>query len=90
MLKFRRDHKSSLVFGAWETFDLENEETFTYTKRAQDGSETLAIVLNFSGKKQEVNVPGKGKKELLMSSARGSVGENDALQPYEGRIYKIE
>lgn len=87
LLKFRQEHAASMIFGTFEIHDLENEKTFTFTKKGD--RETLVVVLNFSAEKQKIEVPG-GKKQLLVSSAGQDQQDSEELAPYEGRIYRVD
>lgn len=86
LLAFRKEHSASLIFGDYNGIEPDNDSTMQFSKKAFDG-ETLFVALNFSGKEQPVSLP-NGKGELLMTSSVHPDNE-DKLQPYEGRIYKI-
>lgn len=87
MLAFRKEHSDSLIFGEYRGVEPENPHTMQFYKKSFEG-ETLFVALNFSVEKQQISMP-DGKTELLMT---GSVhpDKDHTLQPYEGRIYKVE
>ncbi len=88
MQAFRQEHSDSLIFGSFQIHDATNEETFIFTKHSKD--EDLAVVLNMSGKKQKLDLPYRGgDRKLLLTAAAEGIKE-EILQPYEGRIYRIE
>lgn len=87
MLKLRQEHKDSMVFGVFELLDKDNESTMTYLKKGE--KETVAVVLNFSGKEQSFSIPGAKNKNLVVSSALNGKPSGDKLAAYEGRVYVV-
>ena len=88
MQEFRKEHADTLIFGSFQIHDAANEETFIFTKHSND--EDFAVVLNMSGKVQKLDIPHKGGERQLMMTSAVRDTEEDTLQPYEGRVYKIE
>ncbi|PSR94647.1 alpha-glucosidase [Coniella lustricola] len=93
MIRFRKAHSDLLIYGAFDTFDLQTEETFVFVK--SHGEEKAVVALNFSDSKQEVELPGSG--EFLLQISNYVHSENEAkvaaggsrvtLQPWEGQLY---
>lgn len=86
MLAFRKEHSDSLIFGEYQNLEAETEKTMQFSKKSFDG-ETLFVALNFSGEQQKASLP-DSKGELLISSSTHP-DQEDILQPYEGRIYRV-
>lgn len=105
MIRFRKEHAIVLVHGAFEGFGMEDKHTFVFGKRgittggaaAGENEERAAVVLNFTGEEQEVELPsGAGYEGLVFAvgsyedavreeeSAKGRVRK---LRPWEGRLY---
>ena len=82
MLKVRREHEDVFVLGGYKVLDEANEQTWTFEKSGE--GRKAWVVLNFSGKEAEVEVP-KGAGTLLLSNAKEP---GKKLQAWEGRIYK--
>ncbi|KAH6625057.1 glycoside hydrolase superfamily [Chaetomium sp. MPI-SDFR-AT-0129] len=96
MIRFRKEHANLLVHGAFEGFAMEDKRTFVFGKRGEN-EERAAVVLNFTGEEQEVELPsGAGYEGLVFAvgsyedaaseeeSAKGRVRK---LRPWEGRLY---
>lgn len=85
MLQLRREHRDVFIHGEFVAHEMDNEETFMYSKHS--GSETAIVVLNFTAETQLFKLPAEfdGQVQLLQASAGRGKGER--LLPYEARIY---
>lgn len=83
-LTIRKAHKDSLVYGITEVLDLDNLETFQFTKSC--ATERIYVVLNFTDKDIDFVPLVKGKLELINSNVEAILAK---LTPYEGRVYKV-
>ncbi|ORY87911.1 maltase malt [Protomyces lactucae-debilis] len=82
ILKLRKQFKS-LALGTYKEYEADDENVMVFSK-TYDGERTL-IVLNWTKEKQNFTFPeGFDKRQLIISNVEG---EQDALQPYEARIY---
>lgn len=88
VLKIRKEYKDLFVYGEFETLDMENEQTFTFTKTF--GKDKAVVVLNFTPDEQIFKRPDVGgKMRLLAGNVEGVDGTEVTLQGYEGRIYLV-
>lgn len=93
MIAFRKAHADLLVYGAFEVLDLENEDTFVFSKK--HGNEQALVALNFSNKPSEIGIPSDGEYILQVSNytddkqrtARIPGGSKICLQPWEAHLY---
>ncbi|KAH6841148.1 glycoside hydrolase superfamily [Chaetomium sp. MPI-CAGE-AT-0009] len=92
MIRFRKEHADVLVHGAFEGFEMEDERTFVFGKRV--GEKRAAVVLNFTGEEQTVELPGYeglvfmvGSYEDAEKQEHGAEGRIRKLRPWEGRLY---
>jgi len=97
MIRFRKQHRDVLVHGSFEGFGMDDEKTFVFGKKTQDGKKAAMVALNFSGEEQEVQLPDTpGYDELVFTV--GSYedaedmettvsGRKIILRPWEGRLY---
>jgi alpha-glucosidase len=86
MLRLRKDYRDLFIHGNFEVFDAEDEKMFMYAK--EFGGQKALTVLNFTGEKQPLKKPDvKGKWQLLVGNFEER--EEEALKPYEGRIYLL-
>jgi alpha-glucosidase len=94
MIRFRKEHADVLVHGTFEGFGMEDERTFVFGKSA--GEKKAAVVLNFTGEDQEVELPAYEGLVFKMGSyddADAAEAEKVAngrirrLRPWEGRLY---
>ncbi|GAB1320830.1 Maltase [Madurella fahalii] len=90
MIRFRKEHAEVLVHGAFEGFGMEDEKTFVFGKRA--GGKRAAVVLNFTGEDQEVELPDYEGLAFKVGSYDDGVDDGDGhrarkLRPWEGRLY---
>ena len=93
MIRLRREHREVLVHGAFEGFEMENEETFVFAKRG--GGKTVVVMLNFTGEEQRVEMPYEGL-ELRVGNYgdvegmdKSVVARAEVLRPWEGRLYMM-
>lgn len=89
MIRLRKRHLDTLCYGTYEAVDTPCEKVLQYLKKGAEGA-ILFVALNFGDGEEALQLPeARQPAELLMSSAIEP--SNDlTLQPYEGRIYKIE
>ncbi|KAH8819842.1 maltase [Xylogone sp. PMI_703] len=89
MVKLRKENADLLIYGDYEVYDVENVDTFIFSK-SYDGRYAL-VVLNFTAKEQKFENPiaDKGALELLVSNAEDPV-DGLTLSPYEGRVYLVK
>jgi alpha-glucosidase len=94
MIAFRKENGDLLVHGAFEGFGMASEKTFVFGKRA--GEKRAAVVLNFTGEEQEVELPGyEGLVFAVGNYDDAAAAEEDQgvggrvrkLRPWEGRLY---
>jgi len=88
MLAMRKEYKDIFIHGEFKGFDMENEQTFVFTKTF--GKSKAAVVLNFTAEEQTLRRPSLGGRwNLLVGNVDGVDGTEDILQGYEGRIYLV-
>lgn len=88
ILKVRKAYNDLLVHGEYDDLDVENLETFCFSKTWK--GRKAVCVCNFTDKVKELEFPEavSGKKmELLVSSVDGSA--EGKLRAWEGRIYLL-
>ncbi|RSM05216.1 hypothetical protein CEP52_006442 [Fusarium oligoseptatum] len=88
VLKLRQQEKDVFVYGRFDELPKyeRSEEVFAYTMTSYDGRVAL-VLLNFSDKKQSVEVKGcTGWKKLLGKNVETIEGGVE-LRPYEGVVY---
>ena len=92
MIRFRKEHADVLVHGAFEGFDMDDERTFVFGKRV--GEKRAAVMLNFTGEEQTVELPGYERLVFMVGSygdaekqEQGAEGRVRKLRPWEGRLY---
>ncbi|KAK4124010.1 glycoside hydrolase family 13 protein [Parathielavia appendiculata] len=93
MIRLRKEHAELLVHGAYEGFEIEDEKTFVFGKR-ESGEKRAAVVLNFSGEEQEVELPvyegpvfQVGNYGDAAEKEKSIEGRIRRLRPWEGRLY---
>jgi oligo-1,6-glucosidase len=88
VLKIRKEYRELFIHGAFEAYDMENQQTFVFGKR--HGEDRAVVALNFTGEEQPFKKPDVGGKfELLVGNVEGVDGTEDKLAPWEGRIYLV-
>ncbi|KAF7557173.1 hypothetical protein G7Z17_g952 [Cylindrodendrum hubeiense] len=97
-LKFRREHPDIFVYGDYRTLQLDDLETFTFVKEAQNGGAKAVVVLNFSTEAKSWTPPGAQELGLsdsadvklvpVLSSYAGK-DKGQVLAPFEGRVYLV-
>jgi oligo-1,6-glucosidase len=76
------------IHGAWQGYEMENEETFVFGKSF--GKDRAIVALNFTDRPQVFKRPDVGGKlNLLVSNVEGIDGTEEKLEGYEGRIYLV-
>lgn len=98
MLAFRKEHADIMVYGDYKGLQEDNKETFIFLKEAQGGSQRALIVLNFTKESQTWSVPSATELGFaaqdaititrILSTYEGK-GEEQTLQPFEGRVYTL-
>ena len=93
MIRLRKRHGDLLVHGAFEGFGMESEKTFVFGKRGE-GGRRAAVVLNFTGEEQDVELPEYeglalevGSYDDAAEAEKGVAGRMRRLRPWEGRLY---
>jgi len=88
MLKFRKQYPELTIEGNFKIWDMQNLETFTYTKE-KDGKKLL-VILNMSNGEEYIDIPTdlKDKKLDLVISNEDQPGET--LSPWEARTYLVQ
>ena len=85
-LAFRKEHSPVLVDGTFHLLQEDDPYVLAYIKRSLDSKEEIVVLLNWSGKKQPVQLPeSKAAATMLISTVESP--EPDFLQPWEGRAY---
>jgi len=90
VVKLRKSHSELFVHGDFEIHDFDDENVFTYTKKARDGKNKALVVLNFTENDQSFRLPEgveNSKLELLVSNVDEP---KDKLSAWEGRVYVFE
>lgn len=88
MLKTRKDHRDLFIHGAYEEFQMDNQETFVFGKKF--GGERAIVALNFTGEEQVFHRPEvEGEMKLLVGNVESVSSDEEKLAPYEGRIYLV-
>lgn len=82
LLKLRKKHSDMFVHGSYKVHDLDNEQTWTFEKRAGHG-QVAWVVLNMSNEEADWSVPSSVGKLVLCNNPK----PGKRLQPFEGRIY---
>lgn len=89
-IELRKRYPHPFVYGKFEVFDRNNEQTFSFWKTSRERE--AFVILNFSEKEADLDLPAEvvqGRFELLVStsSSKMHIGFSSALKPWEGRIY---
>lgn len=88
MLRMRKQYRDLFIYGAYEAFQMGNQETFIFGKKF--GEQRAVVVLNFTGVGQVFLRPEvEGEWSLLVGNVEGVVGGEEMLGPWEGRIYLV-
>lgn len=91
MIQFRKEFKDVLVFGSFDMFEPDNEETFVFAKRY--GQSTAVVCLNFTSENQQVELPLEGLTLRVgnygdaQSVEEAAASRSRTLRPWEGRLY---
>lgn len=86
LLQLRKQHKDIFVHGTYRVRDFDNEQTWTFEKRGDDGR-TAWVVLNFSEEDADLNLPSKHGELSLSNLPPSKSRMADRLRPFEGRVY---
>ena len=84
LLQLRKQHKDIFVYGSYEVHDFDNEQTWTFEKRGDDGRRAW-VVMNFSEEEASIELPSKHGRLALSNLGADSLA--DRLKPFEGRVY---
>ncbi|OBA20990.1 glycoside hydrolase [Metschnikowia bicuspidata var. bicuspidata NRRL YB-4993] len=82
-LQVRKTHKDVLIYGSLEILDLDNENVFSFYKKA--GNKTAYVVLNFT--KEPIDFTPAVKGELVLTNEKDF--KEKVLSPYESRVYIV-
>lgn len=86
LIKIRKEYRDLFIHGRFESFDMQNQETFVFGKTY--GKYRAIVALNFADSEQPFRKPQvEGEIRLLVSNLEGVDGTEKKLMPYEGRIY---
>lgn len=91
MIRLRKQFKEVLVYGAFEMFDPDNEQTFVFSKSY--GGQKAVVTLNFTSVEQSVELPFDGltyrvgNYEDVQAAEETSAGRARTLRAWEGRLY---
>ena len=90
MVKVRKKHLT-LVYGAYELLDVQNEEIYAYLRTFQD--EQYLVLLSFSEKESifDSSKLNRKNKTLIISNDQIAASENANIQlkPYQSAVYKL-
>jgi oligo-1,6-glucosidase len=87
MLKLRKEYRDVFIYGDFAAVDMDNEDTFVFTK--EGGGKKVVVACNFTGGEQKWNLPPGEAVEKLVVGSQGE-GEVGILRPWEGRIYALQ
>jgi oligo-1,6-glucosidase len=89
MLQIRKQYGDLLIHGDYEVYDVENVDTFIFSKTFK--KKQMLVVLNFTAKEMKFQNPilSKGRLELLVSNLRRPIDILASLSAYEGRLYLV-
>ncbi|USW56829.1 Putative glycosyl hydrolase, family 13, catalytic domain, glycosyl hydrolase, all-beta [Septoria linicola] len=88
-IAMRKKYRELFMFGTTAEYDRENENTFTYTKMAEDG-QTALVILNFSNEELPLNTPQRHLLGHTYKMIACNVAEpKEKLQAWEGRVYIV-
>jgi glycosidase len=90
MLRLRKQYSDLLIYGDYEVYDVENTDTFIFSKTFKE--ERMLVVLNFTAEKKTFQNPlGPNRKlQHLVNSSGTPVDTSAPLAPYEGRLYLVK
>jgi oligo-1,6-glucosidase len=86
MIQLRKKHMT-LVYGAFELVDEDNQQIFAYTRQLEN--EKFLVVLNFSDKTAVLNTSIDINKNNILISNYKQPHHNNVYQPYASVIYKL-
>ena len=87
MVQLRKSNPT-LIYGAFELVDENNEQIFAYTRKLDD--EQHLIILNFSDKPALLNTSIETNQENILITNYVQPCQNNIYQPYAAVIYKID
>jgi glycosidase len=87
MIKMRREHEDSFVYGRFEILDMDNKELFMYNKKGE--KEEVFVVLYFTSLKQEITIPEALKGNKMDTLAATSKDKDEKLGPWDRRVYSL-
>ena len=82
-----RKNNLTLIYGAFELVDNENDQIFAYTRQLDN--ENFLVVLNFSDKSAILNTTISVSNENVLISNYEQACINNSYKPYAAVIYKI-
>jgi glycosidase len=90
LLEMRSSH-TALNSGSFQSIDSHNPECFVYLR--QHEQERFLVALNFTDKKQSLELPGLGTGQVMLSTELGPIQQIDLehliLNPVQGLIIKL-
>lgn len=86
VLKLRKEHSDVFIEGGYRMYDLDNPDTFTFTKTV-NGEPRALVVLNFSYKEQKDPIPQSLKNTKLDLLITNGDGRSRSLGAWEGAVY---
>ena len=87
MVQLRKSNPT-LIYGAFELVDENNEQIFAYNRKLDD--KQLLIILNFSDKSALLNTSIETNQENILITNYVQPCQNNIYQPYAAVIYKID
>jgi oligo-1,6-glucosidase len=87
MLRLRKEHRDVFIHGGFVAYDIDNEETFIYSKHF--GEEAAIVVLNFTAEEQPFKLPVCFEGNVRLVHANTGNGKGETLVAYEARIYFV-
>lgn len=91
MLKLRKANLELFTYGDFECLDAQDEKTFVYIKKAQEGEGQAVVALNFSSESQNWStgdeMKGVEKARFLAGNYDDVPKIGEALRPWEARVY---
>jgi oligo-1,6-glucosidase len=86
MIQLRKKNMT-LVYGAFELVDEDNQQIFAYTRQLEN--EKFLVVLNFSDQNAALNTSIEINENNILISNYKQPHHNNVYQPYASVIYKL-
>lgn len=96
MIKFRKENGDIFIYGSFDIFEPDNEQTFVFAKK--HGNKKALIALNFTNEEQTVTLPEPGYVFKVGNYDAGEKSEKPSsetglsrvLRPWEGNLYMLD